>query len=60
MNAAAIATDIATYGPYVIAAAAAAAAVLPQGSPGSVWATIRSIIDALALNMGNAKNVPKV
>ena len=59
MNTAAIISAITTYGPWVITAAAAAAAALPQGSPGSPWATVRTVIDALALNFGNAKNVTK-
>ena len=51
---------LAEYGPIVITAAAAAAATLPQGKAGSVWSSIRSVIDFLALNFGNAKNSPKV
>lgn len=53
------AAEILTYGAYAITAAAAAAAVLPQGKPGSAWAVARGVIDALALNLGNAKNVVK-
>lgn len=52
--------EIITYLTYAVTAAAAAAAVFPQGKPGSTWATIRSVIDALALNLANAKNSPKV
>lgn len=44
------------WGPIVISAAAAAAATLPVGAEGSVWAKIRTGIDFLALNIGNAKN----
>jgi hypothetical protein len=52
--------DLSTiFGYITTAVTAAAAAVLPQGTPGSFWATIRSVIDALALNFGNAKNAPK-
>ena len=54
----AIWTGITTYAPMIISAAAAAATVLPQGAPGSTWGHIRSVIDWLALNFGNAKNMP--
>ena len=59
MNAATLAADVVQYGPMVVTAAAAAAAVLPQGAPGSAWATVRAMIDVLAMNFGNAKNMPK-
>ena len=59
MNAAAIGSAIVTYGPWVVSAAAAAAAALPQGAPSSTWATVRQVIDLLALNFGNAANKPK-
>ena len=52
---------IATYGPYVtyvISAAAAAAAVLPQTGP-AWWVWTRKAIDFLAMNVGNAKNAVK-
>ena len=52
-------SDVITYATYAISAAAAAAAVLPHGQPGSVWYVARSLIDALAMNFGNAKNLPK-
>ena len=56
--------DIATaYYPLfvnIVAAAAAAAAVLPQAKEGSVWATVRKVIDWLALNVANAKNAKNV
>ena len=58
MNVAYITTFVTTYGPWVVTAAAAAAAALPQAAPGSVWATIRSLIDLLAMNFGNAANKP--
>lgn len=45
--------------PIVISAAAAAMAVLPQGKPGSTWDSIRSVVNWLALNVGNAKNIKK-
>ena len=51
---------ITTWAPTIISAAASAAAVLPQGKEGSVWAAIRKVIDFLALNIGNAKPAPKV
>jgi hypothetical protein len=60
MNMNEIISYIVTYGPMIIAAAAAAAAVFPQGKPGSTWGRIRAIIDTLALNVGNATNKPKV
>ena len=50
---------VSEYGPIVIAAAAAAAAVFPQGDPNSWWGKTRRFIDFLALNFGNAKNAPK-
>jgi len=59
MTATDLGTAVVQYAPYVIAAASAATAVLPQGSPGSAWATVRSMIDLLAMNFGNAKNAPK-
>ncbi len=49
-------TYLTTYGPTVVTAAAAAMAVLPQGKPGSVWDTVRTGINWIALNVGNAKN----
>lgn len=51
-----ILNEIMTYGPMIITAAAAAAATLPKGEPGSIWGKIRTVIDFLALNFGNAKN----
>jgi hypothetical protein len=46
--------------PVYITAAAAAAAVLPQGTPGSWWYIVRTIlIDLPALNVGNAANAKK-
>ena len=46
-----------TYVPLVVTAAAAAMAVLPQGKPGGVWDTIRTVVNWAAFNWGNAKNV---
>jgi len=41
----------------VIAAAAAVAAILPQGGEaGKLIVNIRKLVDILALNVGNAKN----
>lgn len=54
-----ILADILAWLPYAISAAAAVAAVLPQGSEGSWWYSARKAIDFLALNFGNAKNTPK-
>jgi hypothetical protein len=34
------------------------AAILPQGSSG-VWGILRSLIDFVAMNWGNAKNAPQ-
>ena len=51
-----ILTDLTTYGPMVVSAAAAAMAVLPQGTPGSFWDTIRTGVNYIAMNWGNAKN----
>ncbi len=48
-----------SYGPWIVTAAAAAAATLPAPRPGTLWATIRTAIDVLAMNFGNAKNLPK-
>jgi uncharacterized membrane protein len=33
-------------------------AILPQGS-GGVWGLVRSVLDFVAMNWGNAKNAPK-
>lgn len=49
-------TEYMQYIPYVVAAASAAAATLPPGKEGSVWFTVRKVIDFLAVNFGNAKN----
>lgn len=48
-----------TYIPWIITAAAASSAALPQAAPGSAWAMARKIIDLLAFNFGSAKNAPK-
>ena len=58
MTATEIGAQIATYAPMVIAAASAAASVLPQPKS-EPWATMRKILDWAALNIGNAKNAPK-
>lgn len=45
--------------PYVLGAFGAsgiAAAWLPRAAPGTVWGTIRGVLDLLAQNYGNAKN----
>lgn len=57
MNLQAAWTAISTYGPIIVTAAAAAMAVLPQGKPGSVWDTVRTVINWAAFNWGNAKNI---
>ena len=59
MNLSTLWADLLTYGPTVIAASAAAMAVLPQGKPGSVWDSIRTVINYAAMNWGNAKNIVK-
>lgn len=43
--------------PKIIAAAAILMAVLPQGTPGSTWDKIRSVVNYVAMNWGSAKNV---
>jgi hypothetical protein len=34
-------------------------AILPQGN-GGAWGLVRSLLDFIAMNWGNAKNAPKV
>jgi hypothetical protein len=34
-------------------------AILPQGEAGTVWGFMRKFLDAVALNVLNAKNAPK-
>lgn len=34
-------------------------AILPQGAPGSAWDMIRTVLNLLAANFGNAKNAVK-
>jgi hypothetical protein len=54
---AAVISALVTYGPWIIAGASAAAAAMPQANvPGSAWFIIRSVLDVLAINVGNAKN----
>ena len=36
-----------------------AAAVVPQGAPGTAWGIVRSILDLVAANVGNAANKTK-
>ena len=57
MTIAAIVALLTNYGPIAISAAAAAMAVLPQGKPGSLWDTVRTGVNYLAFNWGNAKNI---
>ena len=47
-----------TYAPVAIAVAAAGAAALPKGTPGTPWFVARQVLDVIALNFGNAKNAP--
>lgn len=59
MEVATIISLITAYGPIVlsiIGSAATAAAALPKGQPGTAWGAIRSLIDVLGANFGNAKN----
>jgi hypothetical protein len=56
MTATTIIAFLTQWGPIAISAAAAAAAVLPKGTPGTTWGTILAGINLLALNFGNAKN----
>ena len=46
-----------TYGPWIISAAAAAMAVLPQGKKGGWWDMVRTIVNYAAMNWGHSKNV---
>lgn len=57
MNMQTVMTEVAYWGPYAVAAAAAAMAVLPQGKPGSVWDKIRTVVNFLAMNWGHSKNI---
>ncbi len=41
----------------VVAAAATIAAIFPAPAEGSKWGYVRKVIDFLAINIGNAKNV---
>ena len=50
-------SELTVWVPRIVLAAAAAAAVLPKPADNTTWATIRNVIDWLALNVGNAKNV---
>lgn len=56
MSAAVIWAAIVKYGPMVITAASAAAAVLPKPTDGTIWSTVRKVLDWAALNVGNSKN----
>jgi hypothetical protein len=49
-------TQVMDYVAYVIAAAAAVAALTPNTWDNAVLKLVRSLVDALALNVGNAKN----
>lgn len=43
----------------VVLLAAILSAILPQSSnPKSVWGRIRKVLDVVAFNVGNARNVP--
>lgn len=61
LGSAATAIDAAvTYGPDVVAVAAALAAVLPRGERAAgVLAGLRKFLDVLALNVGNARNAKR-
>lgn len=59
MDAQTVLTEVTYWGPIVIAAAAAAMAVLPQGKPGTTWDKVRTFVNYLAMNFGNAKNAVK-
>lgn len=48
--------DVVSYITAVISIASIAAAVLPPGGPNTIWGKIRMVIDAIAMNWGNAKN----
>jgi hypothetical protein len=40
-----------------IGTASMAASGLPKGEPGTTWGKLRNVIDAVAFNFGNAKNL---
>jgi len=42
--------------PVILVVLTQAMAILPQGTPGSVWDTIRTVVNYLAGNYGHAKN----
>jgi hypothetical protein len=50
--------QVTTYITTAISVASIVAAVLPQGDKG-VWGAIRTVIDAVAMNWGNARNEKK-
>lgn len=43
--------------PVVISTAAALMAVLPQGTPGSSWDKIRTVVNYVAMNWGHSRNI---
>ena len=49
-------SELTVWVPRLVLAASAAAAVLPKPAEGSTWATVRNVLDWLALNVGNSKN----
>lgn len=51
-----ILAEVGTYGPALVAVAAAAAAALPKPTRGTWYAVFRGVIDLLACNFGNARN----
>ena len=48
------------YVPIVVASSAILAAILPTPAADSKWMPLRKLLDLLALNVGAAKNQPKV
>lgn len=56
MTAESIVSTVVAVVPIVITFAAALMAVLPQGAPGSKWDKIRTFVNYVAMNWGNAKN----
>jgi len=52
-------SQVVSYITAAVTVASVIAAVLPQGAPGSMWSKLRAIIDAVAMNWGNAANKPK-
>jgi hypothetical protein len=57
MTSSQILAAVAIHGSVIISCAAAAAAALPKPKPGTWYSVLRGIVDLLACNFGNARNV---